>query len=62
MNKYLIKIKKIPIKTKLQIIKCINQESCIVGYKKIHTNYKAPIIEFKDYTRIWMLKDEIKTT
>lgn len=61
MNKYLVNIRKIPIKTKLQIIKCINQESHIVGYKKIHKNYKATIIEFKDYTRIWMLRDEIKT-
>nr|QCI06600.1 cytochrome b6-f complex subunit PetP [Erythroglossum lusitanicum] len=54
MNKYLIRIKKIPIKTKLHIMKYMNQESYIVGYKKIHINYKAPIIEFKDYTRIWM--------
>nr|QCI05732.1 cytochrome b6-f complex subunit PetP [Cryptopleura ramosa] len=47
------------MKTKIKIIHYVNQKSYIVGYKQIHTNYKAPIIEFKDYTRVWMLNNEI---
>lgn len=59
MNKSSVNINIIPMKTKIKIIHYVNQKSYIVGYKQIHTNYKAPIIEFKDYTRVWMLNNEI---
>lgn len=62
MKQYLVNIHVIPIKTKLKIINYINNKSYIVGYKKINSNYKVPIIEFKDYTRVWMLNNEIEIT
>lgn len=60
MHKYSVNIIIIPIKTKLRIINYIHQQSYIVGYKKLNKDYKAPLLEFKDYTRVWMLKNEIK--
>nr|YP_009391883.1 cytochrome b6-f complex subunit PetP [Acrosorium ciliolatum]ARW60027.1 cytochrome b6-f complex subunit PetP [Acrosorium ciliolatum] len=59
MNKYSVNINIIPMKTKLQIMNYVNQKSWIVGYKRINSTYRAPIIEFKDFTRVWMLNNEI---
>nr|QCI08055.1 cytochrome b6-f complex subunit PetP [Plumaria plumosa] len=59
MIKKSISIKNIPIKVHYKIIKYIYKNITIVGYMNINHNIKIPIIEFQDYTRIWILPDEI---
>lgn len=54
----IIKIKSVPIKIKLKVFKYFHYDLCIVGYKRIKSTYKAPIIQFHDYTRIWLLPKE----
>nr|YP_009398282.1 cytochrome b6-f complex subunit PetP [Thaumatella adunca]ARW67468.1 cytochrome b6-f complex subunit PetP [Thaumatella adunca] len=61
MNRYLINIKFIPKKIKLEIIKNIYCDLQIVGYKKIHNGYKIPIVQFPNKKRIWILNYEIQT-
>nr|YP_009391268.1 cytochrome b6-f complex subunit PetP [Dipterocladia arabiensis]ARW59412.1 cytochrome b6-f complex subunit PetP [Dipterocladia arabiensis] len=55
----LIKIKNIPKNIKLKLIKHFYQDLYLVGYKKIKSNKKLPIIELFNYTRIWILPEEI---
>nr|YP_009511487.1 hypothetical protein [Gracilariopsis mclachlanii]AXI97364.1 hypothetical protein [Gracilariopsis mclachlanii] len=58
----LTKIKKIYNKNNIEIIKYTNQNGIVVGKKSIqHSKYrKTIIIEFSNYTRIWMLPQEIE--
>lgn len=60
MNKCSIHINNIPNNIKNKIAQYIYQKPCLVGYKKISSKHKVPIIQLKDSTRIWMLKKEIK--
>jgi len=61
MKKSSINIKVLPtnIKNKLQELQL--KELYIVGYKKILTKYKVPIVELKNFNRIWTLTKELKT-
>lgn len=59
MIKKSINIKNIPIKVHYKIIKYIYKNITIVGYMHINNHTKIHIIEFQDYTRIWLLPDEI---
>nr|YP_009295755.1 hypothetical protein Schim_009 [Schimmelmannia schousboei]AOM64690.1 hypothetical protein Schim_009 [Schimmelmannia schousboei] len=56
--KKLITIKEINYKVNLKILYYLYKRGKIVGYKQIYNQY-APIIEFSDYTRLWMLPQEI---
>lgn len=55
-----IKIKTIPQKIKLKLIKHFHKRLHIVGYKIINLENRVPIIELSNYTRIWILPNEIK--
>nr|YP_009326683.1 hypothetical protein [Membranoptera platyphylla]AMJ16940.1 hypothetical protein [Membranoptera platyphylla] len=55
-----IKIKTIPQKIKLKLIKHLHKKLHIVGYKVINSESTVPIIELSNYTRIWILPNEIK--
>nr|YP_010156009.1 cytochrome b6-f complex subunit PetP [Cumathamnion serrulatum]QQY85406.1 cytochrome b6-f complex subunit PetP [Cumathamnion serrulatum] len=55
-----IKIKTIPQKIKIKVIKSLHKKVHIVGYKVINSQNKVPIIELSNYTRIWILPNEIK--
>nr|YP_009295297.1 hypothetical protein BI108_pgp098 [Dasya binghamiae]AOH77309.1 hypothetical protein [Dasya binghamiae] len=59
MNNF-VKIRKVPIKIKLKYLKYFHKKLDIVGYKVINLNYLVPIIELSNYTRIWILPNEIK--
>nr|QCI06911.1 cytochrome b6-f complex subunit PetP [Halydictyon mirabile] len=57
-------IKKIPIKIGRKLIKHLNlnyhkTNIIIVGYKVIQSKYKVPIIELSNYSRIWILNQEL---
>nr|YP_010199423.1 hypothetical protein LK036_pgp084 [Gracilariopsis tenuifrons]UAD89281.1 hypothetical protein [Gracilariopsis tenuifrons] len=56
------KIKKIYNKNNIEMVKYTSQNGNIVGKKSIqHNKYtKTTIIEFSNYTRIWMLPQEIE--
>ena len=54
-----IRFKQMPYYINTKILYYLNQTGYIVGYKKIYKNITVPIIEFKDFTRIWMLPNEI---
>ena len=63
MKKYIgktVRIIAINNKTNTNIIHYLHTTGIIVGYKIFNQQYLIPIIEFKDYTRIWMLTKEIK--
>jgi len=56
----IVTIKSLPIRIKLKVFKYFNYQSCIVGYKKIQSNYNLLIVQLSDYTRIWVLAKEIQ--
>lgn len=60
MRKHTIKIENIPRKIKKRIRKYLHEKIILVGYRKVTNNYKTPIIELPDKTRIWVLGYEIK--
>nr|ARW63756.1 cytochrome b6-f complex subunit PetP [Chondria sp. (in: red algae)] len=60
MNHITITINNIPSKIKERIIKHFFKKISLVGYKKISTQCKIPVIEFSNKTRIWVLKHEIE--
>ena len=61
-----IEVKKISYKNRLEVSDYLHQYGLIVGEKTIQHKKKLHgfIIEFADYSRIWMLTEEIehKTT
>nr|QCI06257.1 cytochrome b6-f complex subunit PetP [Dicranema revolutum] len=63
MNKKLnriVKIKKINNKQNSRVINYLYKTGVIAGRKIINQKLNVSIIEFKDYTRIWMLENEIE--
>nr|YP_009295650.1 conserved hypothetical plastid protein [Mastocarpus papillatus]AOL58134.1 conserved hypothetical plastid protein [Mastocarpus papillatus] len=56
-----VKIKEINSKTNLKIVHYLCKTGTIIGKKRISSDYSVPIIEFKDYTRIWMLSKELES-
>nr|QCI04129.1 cytochrome b6-f complex subunit PetP [Antithamnionella ternifolia] len=50
-----------PISNKInsQILYYKNKSGYIIGYKNIYNGNKVPIVQFKDFTRIWILPKEI---
>lgn len=54
-----IQIKEVYHKTNIQIMNYLKKYGTTVGKKYINQQYIAPIIEFDDYTRIWILEREI---
>ena len=59
MNKYLY-IKEINYKINKKISRKLYWTARIIGEKKLLTLKKALIVELEDYSRIWMLPEEIK--
>lgn len=55
-----VKIKEINSKTNLKIVHYLFKAGTIIGQKIIDKKYIVPIIEFKDYTRIWMFPEELE--
>lgn len=60
MNKHTVNIKNIPKKIKKRITKYLYEKIILVGYKQVTRNYKTPIIELPNKTRIWVLEYEIE--
>lgn len=56
----LIKIQKIHSHTNINIINYLYKNGVIVGKKIIHNKYVLPIIQFEDYSRIWILPEELE--
>nr|YP_010986160.1 hypothetical protein NDC12_pgp058 [Polyopes affinis]WOL37078.1 hypothetical protein [Polyopes affinis] len=46
-------------KINLEILNYLYSNCIIVGTKTLFNEYKVAIIELNDYTRIWMLPEEI---
>jgi len=59
MNKHTVNVKSIPKNIKKRITKYLYGKIILVGYRKVTNNYKTPIIEFPNKTRIWVLEYEI---
>uniref|UniRef100_UPI0030026984 cytochrome b6-f complex subunit PetP n=1 Tax=Anunuuluaehu liula TaxID=3049639 RepID=UPI0030026984 len=55
-----VKIRQINSKTNLKIVHYLYKAGTIIGQKIIDKNYAVPIIEFKDYTRIWIFPEELE--
>ena len=53
-------INNIPTTIKFKFSKYFYQKLDIVGYKYINSIKKIPIIELFNYTRVWILPEEIK--
>nr|WCH56351.1 hypothetical protein [Hypnea sp.] len=56
-----VKIKKLDKNNNTKLINLLYKTGIIAGRKTINKTLTVPIIEFKDYSRIWMLKQEIET-
>lgn len=55
-----VKVKEMNSKNNLKIVHYIYKVGTVVGKKIISCNYTVPIIEFEDYTRIWILPKELE--
>nr|QOS04587.1 cytochrome b6-f complex subunit petP [Sarcopeltis skottsbergii] len=55
-----IKIKEMDSKNNLKIVHYIYKVGTVVGERIISYNYNVPIIEFEDYTRVWIFPKELK--
>lgn len=53
-------MQRIPTSIKFKFIRHFYQKLDLVGYKHISFNRKIRIIELYNYTRIWILPEEIK--
>lgn len=63
MNKQInqiVKITKLKKNKNSKLTNFLYKTGTIIGTKKIKNKIMAPIIELKDYSRIWILKQEIK--
>ena len=56
-----VKIKEMNNKNNVKIVHCIYRVGTIVGKKIISCNYAVPIIEFEDYTRVWIFPQELES-
>ena len=59
MNK-IMNLKKMYYKLNPKILYYMYTYGKIVGYKHIYKKYKVTIIQFYDFTRIWILQNEFK--
>nr|YP_010904300.1 hypothetical protein REQ04_pgp076 [Catenella fusiformis]WCH57551.1 hypothetical protein [Catenella fusiformis] len=55
-----IKIIKVNKNVNAKIIDYLHKNGITAGKKVIRQKFTVPIIELKDYTRIWMLTEEIQ--
>nr|QCI07469.1 cytochrome b6-f complex subunit PetP [Leiomenia cribrosa] len=55
-----IKIKELKNCTQITIINYLNKHGIIKGKKNIYGKYYAPLIEFQDYTRLWIMPQELE--
>lgn len=57
-----VKIKELNCKNNPTIINYFNQKGIVKGKKLINQSHYVPIIEFSDYTRIWIRPIELDIT
>lgn len=55
-----VKIKEMNNKNNVKIVHYIYKVGTIVGKRIISCNYTVPIIEFEDYTRVWIFSQELE--